>query len=105
MAAAHDSYTACGLGSPRTDLLVNLVREAGPASGLYGAKITGGGSGGAVAILGRSDADDAVATIARQYTQNSPNATPTSFAVHRRARMERRCERLQSSCRSRWRCK
>src|SRR4029079_4646748 len=39
MAAAHDSYTACGLASTGTDLLVDLVREAGPASGLYGAKI------------------------------------------------------------------
>ena len=38
-----------GLGSDGTDLLVELVREAGPAAGLYGAKITGGGSGGTVA--------------------------------------------------------
>lgn len=69
MYAAHDSYTACGLGSAATDLLVNLVREATPSSGLYGAKITGGGSGGTVAILGRSGAEGAVATIARRYTE------------------------------------
>jgi L-arabinokinase len=67
MAAAHNSYTACGLGCAATDLLVKLVHESGPANGLYGAKITGGGSGGAVAILGRSGADDAVAKIARRY--------------------------------------
>ena len=54
MSAAHDSYSACGIGSDGTDLLVELVREAGPQSGLYGAKITGGGSGGTVAILGRA---------------------------------------------------
>ena len=53
MYASHASYSACGLGSDGTDLLVELVRQAGPAAGLFGAKITGGGSGGTVAILGR----------------------------------------------------
>jgi galactokinase len=48
---AHASYSACGLGSPATDSLVAAVRELGPAQGLFGAKITGGGSGGTVAIL------------------------------------------------------
>ena len=75
MAAAHDSYAACGLASTATDLLVNLVREAAPASGLYGAKITGGGSGGVVAILGQSRSDDAVATIARRYTELTKRET------------------------------
>src|SRR5262249_42640111 len=69
MYAAHDSYTECGLGSEATDTLVNLVKEAGPTSGLYGAKITGGGSGGTVAILGRADAEPAVADIARRYAE------------------------------------
>lgn len=75
MFAAHDSYTACGLGSAATDLLVNLVHEATPSSGLYGAKITGGGSGGTVAILGRSGAGDAVATIARRYNELTARET------------------------------
>jgi galactokinase len=69
MYAAHDSYTACGLGSDGTDVLVELVREAGPDQALFGAKITGGGSGGTVAILGRSDADSAVSAIAARYTE------------------------------------
>jgi L-arabinokinase len=69
MYAANASYAACGLASPATDLLVNLVQEATPATGLYGAKITGGGSGGAVAILGRSGADKTVAAIAHRYTE------------------------------------
>jgi galactokinase len=71
MYAAHDGYSDCGLGCDATDLLVRLVREAAPTAGLYGAKITGGGSGGTVAILGRSGADDAIAEIARQYTKLS----------------------------------
>jgi L-arabinokinase len=67
MYAAHDSYTACGLGSEATDALVNLVKEAGPASGLYGAKITGGGSGGTVAILGRAGAAGSIEAVADRY--------------------------------------
>jgi L-arabinokinase len=67
MYQSHASYSACGLGSEGTDRLVELVREAGPAQGLYGAKITGGGSGGTVAILGRHGADSAVHTVAERY--------------------------------------
>ena len=71
MYGSHASYSACGLGSDGTDLLVELVREAGPAAGLFGAKITGGGSGGTVAILGRADAGPAVAEIARRYHEQT----------------------------------
>jgi galactose-1-phosphate uridylyltransferase (family 1) len=71
MYAAHGSYSACGLGSAGTDRLVELVREAGEAAGLYGAKITGGGSGGTVAVLGRAGADAAVAAVAQRYAQET----------------------------------
>jgi galactokinase len=71
MDAAHDSYTSCGLGSAGTDRIVALVRKAGPANGLYGSKITGGGSGGTVAILGRLDADEAVAEVAQRYVEQT----------------------------------
>jgi L-arabinokinase len=67
MYGSHASYSACGLGSAGTDLLVDLVREAGTASGLYGAKITGGGSGGTVAVLGDRDAGTAVQQVAEAY--------------------------------------
>jgi len=56
MYQSHASYSAVGLGSQATDQLVQLVRSLGPASGLYGAKITGGGSGGTVCILGSNTA-------------------------------------------------
>jgi L-arabinokinase len=75
MVAAHASYSACGIGSDGTDLRVELVRERGPQSGLYGAKITGGGSGGTVAILGRTGADAAVDDVAREYTRRSGRET------------------------------
>ena len=58
---------------------VELVREAGPAAGLYGAKITGGGSGGTVAVLGRADAGEAVAGIARRY-RKATGREPYLFA-------------------------
>jgi L-arabinokinase len=67
MYQSHASYSACGLGSEATDRLVELVRSAGTGSGLYGAKITGGGSGGTVAVLGRRGAEGAVRKIAERY--------------------------------------
>ena len=68
---SHASYGACGLGSDGTDRLVDLVMEAGPARGLFGAKITGGGSGGTVAILGTDAARGAVHHIAREYERET----------------------------------
>jgi galactokinase len=51
MYASHVSYGDCArLGAEECDLLVDLVR-ANESGGLYGAKITGGGSGGTVAVL------------------------------------------------------
>ena len=74
MYASHASYSACGLGSDGTDRLVQLVRERGGESGLYGAKVTGGGSGGTVAILGTIDAEPAVRALARRYQSETGRA-------------------------------
>jgi L-arabinokinase len=71
MFQSHASYSACGLGSYGTDLLVRLVREAGPGRGLYGARITGGGSGGTVAVLARRDASPAIEAIASRYAEET----------------------------------
>jgi L-arabinokinase len=71
MFQSHQSYSACGLGSEATDQIVELVRQAGPAQGLFGAKITGGGSGGTVAVLGRADADAAVRALAADYARKT----------------------------------
>jgi galactokinase len=88
MYASHQSYTACGLGSDGTDRLVELVRAAGPPRGVFGAKITGGGSGGTVAVLGTREAEGCVREIAARYgaetgrtanvfTESGPGATET----------------------------
>ncbi len=48
MYQSHESYSRCGLGSPRTDEIVTLAKNT---PGIYGAKITGGGNGGTVCLL------------------------------------------------------
>jgi galactokinase len=50
MDESNMSYLACGLGSEKTQELVQMAYLA-RNKGIYGAKITGGGSGGTVAIL------------------------------------------------------
>ena len=73
MYRSHESYGArCGLGTPETDLIVDLVRDLGPAHGLYGAKITGGGAGGTVAILDAGPRmEDAVEGVRAEYARRS----------------------------------
>ncbi|GFH17563.1 uncharacterized protein HaLaN_14225 [Haematococcus lacustris] len=88
MLQSHASYSACGLGSHGTDRLVEMVVEhisAAQASGrmplLFGAKITGGGSGGTVCILGSSgsEAEAAVLDIVSRYQRHLGLATPTKL--------------------------
>jgi len=71
MYGSHHSYSACGLGSDGTDRLVELVRATGPGRGLFGAKITGGGSGGTVAVLATRDAEPVVREIATRYVADT----------------------------------
>jgi L-arabinokinase len=71
MFGAHDSYRDnCRLSVAEVDFLVESVRRRGPSSGLYGAKITGGGTGGTVAVFGRSDAlREHIPQIATDYSR------------------------------------
>lgn len=50
MYQSHTSYSVCGLGNVYTDEIVEQVRQH-RGQGVFGAKITGGGSGGTVCIL------------------------------------------------------
>lgn len=57
MYAAHESYRGnCRLSAPEVDFIVEAVSKRGSKEGLFGAKITGGGTGGTVAVFGRTDA-------------------------------------------------
>lgn len=76
MVQSHFSYDhRCGLGAPETDLIVALAREHGPAKGILGAKITGGGAGGTVAVLAdmtrNPEAAGVIEEIAATYSQRS----------------------------------
>ncbi len=68
MYESHQSYSTCGLGSDGTDELVRLVKEE---DRLYGAKITGGGSGGTVAVLAHRSAKPAIDRIVQLYSQGT----------------------------------
>jgi L-arabinokinase len=70
MYQSHASYSACGLGSAGTDRLVALARE----EGLLGAKITGGGSGGTVAVLGWREDDGKLQRVASRYADETGRA-------------------------------
>lgn len=74
MYQAHQGYTECGLGSAATDSIVNLVRAEGAASGLYGAKITGGGAGGTVAVLGTPEGEGAFQRVVAHFREQSGRA-------------------------------
>lgn len=52
VSAAHGDYTQLGLGTHETDaILVALLSELGPARGVLGARVSGGGSGGTIVVL------------------------------------------------------
>lgn len=71
MYQSHESYSLCGLGSDRTDEIVALAKNA---TGIYGAKITGGGNGGTVCLLvdynGRATARKIHRDLCKKYQQD-----------------------------------
>jgi galactokinase len=71
MFAAHESYRDnCRLSVPEVNFLVEAVHKRGPEHGLYGAKITGGGMGGTVAVFGKVEAlKEHVPQIAVEYSR------------------------------------
>lgn len=71
MYASNESYGACGLGSDGTDRLVALAAAAGAERGVFGAKITGGGSGGTVAVLALASAEQTVREISERYSRET----------------------------------
>jgi L-arabinokinase len=51
MLESHKSYSAVGLGNEYTDEIIEMVIGAGRDKRLFGARVSGGGSGGTVCIL------------------------------------------------------
>jgi galactokinase len=76
MLRSHESYSRrCGLGTPETDRIVKMLLEQHVTDGaIYGAKITGGGAGGTVAVLGiGSGLQQAIEAVAERYTAATGN--------------------------------
>jgi L-arabinokinase len=71
---SHTGYSAIGLGCAKTDAMVEAVRERGAGSGLYGARVSGGGSGGTVVVLLEKDALPELERLARTvvFGMNGP---------------------------------
>ena len=71
MYGAHESYRDnCQLSTDEVDFLVEAVRKRGAKCGLYGAKITGGGTGGTVAVFGKLAAlKEQIPQIAEEYSR------------------------------------
>ena len=95
MHASDWSYThRCGLGSTETAWIVRETRKLGVEAGFYGAKITGGGAGGTVAVAGNDRMFDhldhllarygeATGIEAELFTGTSPGALEFGHRVYR----------------------
>ncbi len=72
MYQSHQAFSECGLGTKAADAIVSQVREAGTQD-LLGAKSTGSGTGGIVAVLGwnTATAEKAFQRINYQLQQKS----------------------------------
>ena len=98
MFQSHWSYTECGLGCEATDQLIELVRRRAGQDLLFGAKITGGGAGGTVAVLGVDRGSRMLSTSwSRNTRKRMPSSRMFSKAVQwaRTASVSASCERAQ----------
>jgi len=70
MMQSHESYSTVGLGNEYTDKIVEMIRDAGPDRGVFGARVSGGGNGGTVCILSyNKEGKNAVKEIYHKYKQ------------------------------------
>ena len=70
MLQSHRSYSAVGLGNEYTDEIVQMVRESGATNGVFGGRVSGGGNGGTVCILGYGkEGKETIKNIHRRYRE------------------------------------
>ena len=68
MSESNASYRdLAGLGSPEVDGLVSIAQKIGEHGGIYGAKITGGGGGGTVALLCHGSVENSLTQVLAAY--------------------------------------
>jgi L-arabinokinase len=70
MLESHAGYQSVGLGEAVTDRIVELVRARGLDHGIAGARISGGGSGGTVAMMLTSEEGYTVMQGIRQHLES-----------------------------------
>lgn len=73
MRLTHRGYTTIGLGCPELDAMLSaLDTEIGFAGGIYGSRMSGGGSGGTLAILCEKAALPQIVELATRKTFGKP---------------------------------
>ena len=73
MRQSHRGYTSIGLGCAELDEMLEAVQGLGGAeAGVYGARVSGGGSGGTMVVLCREDAVPALEALATRLTFGKP---------------------------------
>lgn len=73
MTQTHWGYGSIGLGCEELDLMLGaLKKEIGVKGGVYGARISGGGSGGTMAILCHKSSIPAIQSLAEKMTFGKP---------------------------------
>jgi L-arabinokinase len=80
MRASHDGYGTMGLGSPPTDRIVEVLDAVGPDGGVYGSRVSGGGSGGTVVVLATTAAIECLPELARKAGLPPPELARISRA-------------------------
>lgn len=82
MYASHDSLrTDFEVSCEELDVLVEIARSIGPAGGVLGSRMTGGGFGGCTVSLVKTEAlESVIATIEKQYREKT-GIEPTAFAT------------------------
>lgn len=72
---SHAGYSSIGLGCPETNQMVEGVRSLGALKGFYGARVSGGGSGGTVVVLLDKTSLPSLTRLARKLKR------PTDFIL------------------------
>ncbi len=72
MIQTHRAYGTIGLGCPETDIMIARLMALGAKAGIYGARMSGGGSGGTVAVLCEKAAIPAVEQLAKEVIFDEP---------------------------------
>ena len=67
---SHAGYGDIGLGCGQTDAMVDAVRACGLERGFYGARVSGGGSGGTVVVLAEAAALPLLDELVARVTPN-----------------------------------